>query len=228
MLDFKTTSYEKADGGYAILLAGKPLKTPKGGAMIAPTEKLAITIAGEWQKLSSKIDWSKLPMSRQLNAALDNMHSVAKWQDELVEFLKNDLLLYFASSPKELKERQENGWLPLLEKFNSEFGVELKTTTGISPIKQSEKDISNVSEFSVNLGYFDTFIMRNFSGFLGSFILAYATHSGWIDAKTAYELSTIDEAWQEEHWGQDAQEAKRREKILQEFNEGFEFYNLMK
>ena len=45
----------------------------------------------------------------------------------------------------------------------------------------------------------------------GSAVLAIAVQRGWLDAADAFERSRVDEAWQEERWGIDAEAAERVE-----------------
>jgi chaperone required for assembly of F1-ATPase len=47
----------------------------------------------------------------------------------------------------------------------------------------------------------------------GSVILALAISHGEIDAGRAWELSRLDEAWQAERWGQDAEATERADQL---------------
>ena len=48
---------------------------------------------------------------------------------------------------------------------------------------------------------------------LGSLVLGLALAAGRIDAKAAEEASTLDERYQEEFWGVDAEAASRRARV---------------
>jgi chaperone required for assembly of F1-ATPase len=48
---------------------------------------------------------------------------------------------------------------------------------------------------------------------LGSLVLGLALAAGRIDAKTAEDTSTLDERYQEEFWGVDAEAASRRARL---------------
>jgi chaperone required for assembly of F1-ATPase len=43
----------------------------------------------------------------------------------------------------------------------------------------------------------------------GSAVLAIAVQRGWLPGEAAFDLSRLDEAWQEEKWGVDAEAAER-------------------
>jgi chaperone required for assembly of F1-ATPase len=47
----------------------------------------------------------------------------------------------------------------------------------------------------------------------GSAILAIALHRGWLNGEQAFELSRLDEAWQEDQWGVDDEAAQRTERL---------------
>lgn len=228
MIDFSKVSYKKEKDGFGIYLGDKELKTPARNKMQAPSERLATEIVAEWKLLEKTIDWSKLPLSKQVNAVIDSADNLDKWQRELVEFFANDLLCYFAQSPKELREKQEQLWLPLIEKLSSDLQIEVKTTTGIIPIKQSDEAIASVSALVSQYDLYDSFVLRNLTGFLSSFILAYGVFKGFISAQEAFSLSIVDEEWQEQHWGKDMEASARQQKVFEEFILAHKFLELLK
>src|SRR3546814_14079372 len=48
-------------GGYAVLLDGRPLRTPAKALLILPTEPLAAAIAPEWRGQGEEVDPQALP-----------------------------------------------------------------------------------------------------------------------------------------------------------------------
>ncbi len=226
MIKFSDVNYEDTISGFLIKLGERAMKTPAGNEMIAKSEKLAEAIVKEWHQLEKTIDWKKLPLSNHLNAVIDNTESLVKWREDTAAFAKNDLVCYFASTPKELKDVQEAKWLPLVERINKELGIALKTTNGIVPINQDNDTLNKVAANVEKLNLNDIFIMRSFAGFLGSFVLAYGIFNNWISDDEAFSLSVIDEEWQEAHWGQDKEAYDNRQKILKEFKDVYSYYKL--
>jgi chaperone required for assembly of F1-ATPase len=47
----------------------------------------------------------------------------------------------------------------------------------------------------------------------GSAVLGIALLRGWLSGEAAFELSRVDEAWQEEKWGVDAEAAERTARL---------------
>jgi chaperone required for assembly of F1-ATPase len=44
-------------------------------------------------------------------------------------------------------------------------------------------------------------------------VLAIALQRGWLTGEAAFDLSRLDEAWQEEKWGVDAEAAERTARL---------------
>ena len=61
---YKEASVGEREGGFAIELDGKPVKTPARQPLVVPTEALATLIAGEWQRQAEVIDPAKMPATR--------------------------------------------------------------------------------------------------------------------------------------------------------------------
>ena len=50
-------------------------------------------------------------------------------------------------------------------------------------------------------------------GFILGAVLGIALHKGWLEGETAFDLSRLDEAFQEEKWGVDAEAAERTARL---------------
>ena len=63
---WKNVDIEKRDGGYAVTLDKRPLKTPSGKRLIIPPEKrlVAALIASEWENQQTLLKPHALPMVR--------------------------------------------------------------------------------------------------------------------------------------------------------------------
>ena len=61
---WKDVNIEKRDGGYAVTLDKRPLKTPSGKPLIVPPEKrlVAALIASEWENQQTVLKPHALPM----------------------------------------------------------------------------------------------------------------------------------------------------------------------
>ncbi len=228
MMDFSKVNYKKSDDGFAICFGEKEIKTPVRNTLCAPCEKMAVAITKEWHSLTDKVDWTKLPMSSHLGAVLDSAECLEEWKEDIVSFASSDLLCYLATGPKELKEQQEQKWLPLIERVNKDLGINLQITYGISPIKQPQETLDTIAKALEKYDLYEIFIMRSWITYLNSFVLVYALLNEWISTEEAFEMHLIDEEWQEHHWGKDKDVIKVRDNVYKEFMHCYNFYTLLK
>ena len=82
---YKETAVDAGDGGYRVLLDGKPMRTPAKAVLVTPTRVLAEAIAIEWQEVPDKaeINVSHLRLTRLAATAIDRV-TVANFLAALV------------------------------------------------------------------------------------------------------------------------------------------------
>jgi len=99
--------YENATVGevtpFPILLDGRAVKTPAGGALAAATRDLAQAIAAEWNAQGESIDPATMPLTRLANSIIDGVSADPQpVADEIAKYLGSDLVCYRAGSPEGL------------------------------------------------------------------------------------------------------------------------------
>src|SRR5271163_4811483 len=101
---------------YALRLDDKPVRTPAGRLLAAPTLALAEALTAEWDAQRDVIDPAKMPLTRLANSILDGVADrPAPVTAEIEKYLGSDLVCYRASSPHALAERQARHWDPILQ-----------------------------------------------------------------------------------------------------------------
>src|SRR6476660_1180480 len=58
---------------HPVLLDGRAIKTPAGGALAAPVRGLGEAIAAEWQAQGERIDPATMPLTRFANTTIDSV-----------------------------------------------------------------------------------------------------------------------------------------------------------
>lgn len=214
---YKTVTAEPAEGGFALRLDGRTAKSPGGAAMSAPTHTLALMLAAEWAAQEPHIDFAAMPVSRLVHTALDRTpgarHDMVA---EVADYAGSDLLCYVASDPLSLAEREVAQWGPWLAWADSELGVALKPSVGIAPAAQDPAALARVGDIAAALDDFHLTGVAAATALYGSAVLALAVHRGALPAEEAYEISRLDEAFQQEQWGVDAEAAARTEAMREE------------
>ncbi len=207
------------DGGHTVLLDGRRVRTPGKADLIVPTGRFAERIAAEWDAQVDVVDSASMPLTRSANAAIDR---VGPQFDEvanmLAEYGAADLLCYRASEPAELRQRQEQAWGPLLEWAAEHLQAPLLPAHGVMFRAQPDCSLANLRGHVIRLGRFQLAAFHDLVGLSGSLILAFAVIHGRIGAADAWPASRIDEDWQSEQWGADAEAgavaARRKEQFL--------------
>ena len=220
---YKTVSVAPAEGGFAVLLDGKPVKTPARNALTLPTEKLAAAIAAEWQAQGTEIVATSMPLLRLANTVIDG---IAANREEVINailrFGENDLLCYRAHQPPELVSRQCAGWDPLLEWARQKHGAQMTVAEGLTHVDQAREALAALRRA---LEGFDAFTLGGLhvvASITGSTVLALAVAAGEISGAHAFELSRIDEIYQAEKWGEDAEAVKRTAALAHELDKAVE------
>lgn len=192
-------------GGWGVTLDGKPLRTPGKHPLIVPTEALARAIADEWDAQESIIDPNTMPLTRAANSAIEKVRpqreAVALM---LAEYGGTDLLCYRADTPEDLAEREAKGWDPLID-WAARRGAALVVTQGVVPVPQPNAALANLAAMVAAHDDFALTALHDLVTLPGSLLLGLAVTAGEIDAETAFHLSRIDECYQIEQWGEDAE-----------------------
>ena len=202
-----------AEGSPAVLLDDRPLRTPARAILTLPNEALAAGIAGEWRDQGDEVQPFSMPLTRIAVSAIDQ---VVPARDEIIRQIAGygdtDLLCY-RSEQEELAAMQAELWQPLLEWANASLSVSLVAVDGIMPVTQEGSSLDALHRAVEPHEDMELAALHLVTTTTGSVILALAFSHGEIDAGTAWELSRLDEAWQAERWGQDAEAAERADQL---------------
>jgi chaperone required for assembly of F1-ATPase len=209
---YKTCALAPGDRGFVLLLDGKPAKTPAGAVLAAPTAALGGLIHEEWGAQGARIDLSQMPATRLAFTAIDRTpHTRGDLVEEIARFADHDLLCYLADSPSSLTDRQERLWLPWLAWADQTLGARLTQTQGLVHAPQPEASLDRIRGLAEAEGDFALSGLAFACALFGSAVLAFAVRRGELDAVSAFELSRVEDAFQEAQWGVDSEAALRTE-----------------
>ncbi|MEO9863766.1 MAG: ATP12 family protein [Yoonia sp.] len=224
---WKTTAAVECDGGYAIELDGRPVKTPAKVALVVPTADMAAAVASEWDAQVDLIDPTTMPVTRGANAAIDKV-SVQK--AEVVEMLAaygdSDLLCYRAAGPAELIARQADHWDPLLQWAKGRFDADLKSAEGVMHVPQDGGALTRLKAELDAMTHFQIAAAHDLISLSGSLVIALAVIDGHLSEEDGWAVSRVDEEWQFEQWGDD-DDARALESVKrQAFFDAANFYKM--
>ncbi|MBZ9928332.1 ATP12 family chaperone protein [Mesorhizobium sp. BR1-1-4] len=209
---YKEVSVASAEGGFAVHLDGKPVRTP-GKAMLAlPTEAAATLVAGEFAEQGETINPMTMPVMRLVNTAIDGVASDPQAVlEDILRFASSDLLCYRADAPQGLVERQNERWDPVIDWARAALGTRFNLAEGIIHVEQPRETIavlgSHLAQRAEPLRLAAIHVMTSLTG---SALLALAVDFGELDGEEAWAAGHVDEDWQIAQWGQDAEAVARR------------------
>lgn len=217
----------EAAGGFTVELDGRRVKTPAKTELTLPTRAMADAVATEWAAQEGEVDPLSMPVTRSANAALDKVrHQHGEVADMLAEYGGTDLVCYRADHPQELIERQAQAWDPVLDWAGDTLGARLVPVSGVMHRPQPAQALETLSRQVHALGSFQLAAFHDLVGMSGSLLLGFAALHNWRDIDEIWQISRIDEQWQEDQWGIDAEAAQQSEVKRQSFLHAKRFYDL--
>lgn len=195
--------------GHGIRLDGKPVRTPAGNPLVVPGAALARAIADEWRAQGSAVDPETMPLTRAANAAIDKVSAQhGEVAAHIAAYGDADLLCYRAEAPAELVARQQAGWDPLLEWLRRRHGIALVPVTGLMHRPQDRAALDRVAALTAAMDPFRLAAFHDLVGLTGSWVLGFAAAEAERPPEELWALSRLDETFQEEQWGVDAEAAR--------------------
>ncbi len=226
-------TYQAADpmevaGGHGVGLDGSPARTPAGEDLVVPSRPLALAMAAEWAAQEENIEPASMPLSCMAARALDRVGPRRHEMEQIaVMFGVTDLLCYRAEGPDELVARQARDWQPILDWAAGRLGGPLAVANGVVPVNQSQAVLDGLG---AAVGELDDFALTATSAVAAaakSLIIALALNARRIDGKQAADLALLDERFQLERWGEDADARARLERVAKDIREAERFLLLL-
>jgi chaperone required for assembly of F1-ATPase len=225
---WKDVAVEPEGDGWTIKLDGRPVRTPARAALAVPTKPLADAIAAEWRGVESEIDPRSMPLTGLANAAIDRIapdrHAFA---EGLARYAEADLACYRAEGPRALTERQAQEWDKLLGWARRRYDVDFATTSGLMHVAQPAATVERLAHAVEAL---DSFRLAGLSPLVtigGSLVAALAVLEKQVSPEDAWDAVSIDERWQIEQWGADAEAQAALEHRRRDFLAAARFLDLL-
>jgi chaperone required for assembly of F1-ATPase len=216
---YKEVSVGSESGRYRILLDGRPVRAPGGTLLAVPSARLAEAVADEWRAQGAVIDPATMPLTRILNSALEGVAGrEAEVAADILKYAGSDLLCYRADGPGELARRQSRRWDPVIEWARAELGCRFALAEGVMPVTQSDVTLARFSQAIDGRDALALAALHVMTTLLGSALLAVAHARGVMTRDAAWDAAHVDEDYQIEQWGEDAEAAQRRRSRRCEFD----------
>ena len=225
---WEDVSVEGATAGWGIRLDGRPVRTPAKTELAVPTEALANAIADEWRSVEGEIDPRAMPLTGLSNAAIDRVAPDTRlFAGGLARYAEGDLACYRAEWPPELVQRQAEAWDSLLAWARRRYDVDFCTTSGLMHVPQPQPTIDRLA---YEVSTLDPFRLAGLSPLVtigGSLVAALAVLEKAMTPDEAWGAVSIDDRWQLEQWGSDAEAEAALENRRRDFMAAARFLELL-
>jgi chaperone required for assembly of F1-ATPase len=210
---------EAAGGGHALTLDGRGARTPGRKPLAAKSRALMLKVAAEWERQGERVDPADMPLTRLVNSAVDGVaFTMAETWADIVRYAGSDLLCYCAEEAEALAERQRLAFDPILAWAAERLGARLRLGAGVVHVEQPPESIeairSAIEDFDDPVALAALSAMTTLTG---SALLALAVARGRLSPEAAWRAAHIDEDFEIERWGADAEARARREARWREF-----------
>ena len=218
-----------AECGHAVALDGRRVKTPARADLVVPTAALADAIVAEWNECGEAIDPRAMPLTGLANAAIDR---IAPDKDAyaagIARFGESDLICYRAEGPEALVRWQEESWDALLAWARRRYDVDFATCQGVMHVAQPAETVRKLTHAVTAL---DAFHLAGLSPLVtigGSLVAGLAVLEEMMPAETAWDAVSLDDRWQLEQWGDDAEARATLDARRQDFLAAARFLLLLR
>jgi chaperone required for assembly of F1-ATPase len=225
---WKEVALDREGDGWSIKLDGRPVRTPARASLVVQTEALGEAIAGEWRSVGETIDPRAMPLTGLANAAIDRVAPDSQaFAGGLAKYAEADLACYRSEWPPELVSRQEKSWDDLLSWARRRYDVDFSTTSGLLHVPQPQATVERLSHAVASL---DPFRLAGLSPLVttgGSLIAGLALLEKALTPEAAWDAVSIDDRWQIEQWGADAEAETALDNRRRDFMAAARFLELL-
>lgn len=208
---YKTAEVAAANGGFAVTLDGRTVRTPAREQLVVPTAALAEAVAAEWAAQGEEIDPRSMVMTGLANAAIDQIApDPSVIGSDVAAYGESDLLCYRAAGPSSLVQAQISAWNPLLDWAEQRYDVSFVLATGVIHVAQPE---ATTERLAAAVHSCDPFLLAGLSTLVtmsGSLVIGLACLEEAFPVEQLWRAAELDELWQAGQWGEDALATERR------------------
>jgi chaperone required for assembly of F1-ATPase len=224
---YKQVSVEPAGNGWRIALDGRAIRTAGGRMQSVPSRPLAEAMAEEWAGQGDEIDVSRFVLRDLADYAID---IVAPGRHEairgLLPYAETDTLCYRAEQGEALHERQLEVWEPLLGHAEARWDMHFERIDGVIHRPQPAATLARLEAVLAAESDFTLAALRTLAGLAASLVIGLAAIAPDADPETLWNAANLEEDWQSELWGKDAEAEALRARRFAAFAAAVRFARL--
>jgi chaperone required for assembly of F1-ATPase len=212
---WREVTVEPEGAGWQVALDGRRVKTAQVRAQIVPTRALAEALADEWRAQGKDVNPAGFGLRDMADYALDIVSAdPADASRRILAYAGGETLCYRAEPDEPLAARQRAVWEPLLKAAEAAHGVRFERVAGILHRPQPAETLAAFGSHLETLDPFALAALQTLASLAASLTIGLAALDPEADAEALFAASNLEEDWQAEQWGWDAQaEATRARKL---------------
>jgi len=211
-------------GGWQVQLDGRGVKTSTGQPQVVPSEALASTLAAEWAAQEEMIAPASFVLRDLADYAIDVVApDPAALRASLLRYAETDTLCYRADPGEALHRRQLERWEPLLAAAEARHGVQFNRISGIIHQPQPPATLARLDAHVATLDPFALAALNTLTSLAASLVIGLAALAPDADAGALWIAAELEEEWQAEQWGRDAEAEERRARRAAAFADAARF-----
>ncbi len=221
---YETVTVIAGTDGFQVMLDDRPLRSPGQRPLILRHRALADAVAAEWRDQGGAIESLTMPMMSLAATASDRVAPCRAFViDAITSYGETDLLCYRADQPDDLVRLQNRTWQPLLDWCEKVIEAPFRVTAGIMPLRQPAAAVAAIRR---QVACYDDLPMTGLyelAAGSGSVVIALAVTEGRIGVEEGIEAALLDEDYQIQRWGEDAEAASRRRSLCRDMRAAARF-----
>jgi chaperone required for assembly of F1-ATPase len=226
---YKAAAVEPAEGGWRVTLDGRAVKTQGGRAQVLPTRTLAEALAAEWAGQGEVIDPAGLVLRDMADHALDVIASdrpavIA----DLLRYAETDTLCYRAEPDEPIHPRQIELWEPLLTAAEARWDVHFERIAGVIHRPQPGSTLARLEAVLSAQSDFALAALTPLTTLSASLVTGLSALEPGADVRVLWDAASLEEDWQAELWGRDAEAEERRARRWASFAAAVRFAELVR
>ena len=214
---YATVATAPAEGGFTVLLDGRPARTPNRRPIVLPTVAAAALVATEFDGQGAVMRPGDMSVFRLVNAVIDGVaETAAAVQTDVVKYASADLLFYRAETPQGLVDLQNAEWDPVLAWARERLEARFYLAQGIIHVTQPDHAMAAAARAVAELigqrpeSDFRLGALHLMTTLTGSAVLALAVLADAVAPEAAWRKAHVDEDFQIARWGRDEEAELRR------------------
>ncbi len=211
-------------GGWQVQLDGRGVKTATGQPQIVPGQALAVALAAEWAAQEEMIVPASFVLRDMADYAVDVVAAdPPALRTSLLGYAETDTLCYRADPGEALYRRQLERREPLLAAAEARYGVSFERVSGIIHRAQPPATLARLGEQLAGLDPFALAALNTLTSLAASLVIGLAALEPDADAGALWIAAELEEEWQAEQWGRDAEAEERRARRARAFADATRF-----